>query len=132
MPLADYGVLKAAVLDHQPAGAGSPHYQLLCAVGDARYRIAVNARSQVTPSEVEYAVVSPFAHPLADRAAALEDGWHPLGTPGPDTGGVDLVRGNLCPPDRFQPLPISVPGADNDLDDLFDFHLGSLAGDAHA
>ena len=48
---------------------------------------AVNARSQVAPSEVEYAVVAPFAHPLAERAAALEDGWHPLATPGPDTAG---------------------------------------------
>jgi uncharacterized protein YukJ len=132
MPLADYGVLKAAVLDRQPATSGSPHYQLLCAVADARYRIAVNARSQVAPSEVEYAVVTPFAHPLADRAAALEDGWHPLATPGADSGGLDLVRGNLCPPSQFRPLPISAPGADDDLNDLFDFHLGKLAGDADA
>jgi uncharacterized protein YukJ len=132
MPLARYGVLRAAVLDHQPATSASPHYQLLCAVGDARHRIAVNARSQVAPSEVEYAVVSPFAHPLADRAAALEDGWHPLATPGPDTGGLDLIRGNLCPPDQFRPLPISAPGADDDLNDLFDFHLGGLAGEASA
>jgi uncharacterized protein YukJ len=132
VPLARYGVLKAAVLDHQPASAASPHYQVLCAVGEARYRLAVNARSQVAPSEVEYAVVSPFAHPLADRAAALEDGWHPLDAPGPDTGGLDLVRGNLCSPDQFRPLPISGSGTDDDLNDLFDFHLGGLAGDAGA
>jgi hypothetical protein len=42
------------------------------------------------------------------------------------------VRGNLCPPGQFQPLPISAPGAADDLNDLFDFHLGGLAGDAGA
>jgi uncharacterized protein YukJ len=128
VPLARYGVLRAAVVDHQPASAGSPHYQLLCTVDGARSRVAINARSQVAPSEVMYAVLSPFAHPMADRAAALDDGWHDLAPP----DGLDFIRGNLCQPDDFKPLPISATGPDDDLNDLFDHHLGSLAGDPDA
>ena len=132
MALARYGVLKAAVLDRRPATDASPHYQLMCIVGDARRRIAINARSRQAPSEVAYAVVSPFAHPIVAVAEALADGWRELPERTAAGGGLDFVRGNLCQPQDFKPLPISAPGPDNDLDELFDFHLRPLIGDADA
>jgi uncharacterized protein YukJ len=132
MALARYGVLTAAVLDRQPATDASPHYQLLCDAGGARWRIAINARSKQAPSEVAYAVVSPFAHPIAAAAEALGDGWRELPERTAAGGGLDFVRGNLCQPEDFKPLPISAPGADNDLDELFDFHLRPLIGDPDA
>jgi uncharacterized protein YukJ len=132
MALARYGVLKAAVLDRQPATSASPHYQLLCSVGGARWRIAVNARSKQAPSEVAYAVISPFAHPIVTMAEALADGWRELPERTAAGGGLDFIRGNLCQPEAFKPLPLSAPGPGNDLDELFDFHLRPLIGDADA
>ena len=37
--------------------------------------------------------------------------------------GLDYVRGGLCRPEQFKALPIDRPGADNDLNELFDRHL---------
>jgi uncharacterized protein YukJ len=132
MALARYGVLKAAVLDRQPATGASPHYQLLCSAGGERWRVAINARSKQAPSEVAYAVISRFAHPIVAAAEALADGWRVLPQRTAAGGGVDFIRGNLAQPEAFTPLPISVPGPDNDLDELFDFHLRPLIGDADA
>src|SRR4051812_8443899 len=132
MPLKDYGVLKAPMLDRQVATSGSPHYQLLCGLGDQRWRIAINARSKQAPSEVAYAVISPFSHPMMDRVSALADGWHDLPERTAAGGGLDFIRGNLAQPEVFRPLPISAPGSDNDLNDLFDFHLEPLIDDGDA
>ncbi|HEX3278591.1 MAG TPA: DUF2278 family protein [Thermoleophilaceae bacterium] len=132
MGLARYGVLKAAVLDRQPATSASPHYQLLCSVSGERWRIAINARSKQAPSEVAYAVVSPFGHPTVAVADALADGWRELPERTAAGGGLDFIRGNLCQPEDFTPLPISEPGPGNDLDELFDFHLRPLIDDPDA
>ena len=37
--------------------------------------------------------------------------------------GLDYVRGGLCKPEQFKPLPLSKSGANNDLNELFDRHL---------
>ena len=37
--------------------------------------------------------------------------------------GLDYIRGGLCRPEQFKPLPLSKPGANNDLNELFDLHL---------
>ena len=90
---------------------------MLCGVGTARWRVAVNARSDVAPSEIAQAVITGFEHPILARLAALDEGWHVLDR------GLDYVRGGLCRPEQFTPLPLSRPGADNDLNELFDRHL---------
>jgi uncharacterized protein YukJ len=115
--LQHYGVLKARILDRRPATARDAHYQLLCGAGATRWRVAINAWSDVKPSEVAQAAITGFAHPIVDRVEALDDGWHEL------EQGLDYVRGGLCRPEQFTPLPLSEPGADNDLNDLFDRHL---------
>jgi uncharacterized protein YukJ len=132
MPLQHYGVLKAPLIDRQLATDKSDHYQLLCLVGSDRWRVAINARSAVAPSEVAYAVISPFAHPLTARVDALPDGYTALPGATAAAGGLDYVRGNLAQQSQFRPLPISAPGANNDLNDLFEFHLRPLIGDSTA
>jgi uncharacterized protein YukJ len=117
MPLERYGVLKARILDRRPASARDAHYQLLCGVGTARWRVAINAWSDVKPSEVAQAAITSFEHPIVDRVEALDEGWRGL------EQGLDYVRGELCRPEQFTPLPLSEPGADNDLNELFDRHL---------
>jgi uncharacterized protein YukJ len=132
MPLKDYGVLRATLVQRLQATDKTGHYQLLCDVGGANWRVAINARSALPPSDVAYAVLSPFAHPLLDRLDGLADGWQALDGGDEQARGLDYIRGNLAQPDQFRPLPLSQTGPDNDLNDLFDFHLLPLIGDADA
>ena len=119
MSLRSYGLLKATILDRALATTRSDHYMLLCRAGNDRWRAAINAHSDEPPGEVEYAVVKPFTNPLRTHLSGLAEGWHGL-RPG---DGLDYVRGGLCPPSQFKPLPLAKAGAANDLNELFDLHL---------
>ena len=114
MPLRSYGVLKATILDRRLATNRTDHYQLFCGVGTTRWRVAINAHSDVPPSDVMYA-----AFRTTRGSRNLKDGWRVL-RPGE---GLDYIRGGLCRPEQFKPLPLSKPGANNDLNELFDLHL---------
>jgi uncharacterized protein YukJ len=117
MPLNSYGVLKARILDRRLATARDAHYHVLCGAGTARWRVAISSRSDVAPSEIAQAVITGFEHPILARVEALNEGWHLL------EQGLDYVRGGICRPEQFTPLPLSKPGAENDLNELFDRHL---------
>ena len=118
MPLESYGVLKATILDRRLATPTSAHYQLLCGVGTTRWRIAINARSDVAPSEVAHATILSFSpeHEVVERLQRLNEGWHPL----KPREGLDYIRGEICAPDQFHPLPLTKAGPNNDLNELFD------------
>jgi uncharacterized protein YukJ len=119
VPLESYGVLKATIFDRRLATERSAHYQLLCGVGTTRYRVAINAQSDLSPSEIAHATIAPFAHPILERLEQLKEGWHKL----KPREGLDYVRGNLCTPEQFHPLPLAKAGPDNDLNELLDRHL---------
>jgi uncharacterized protein YukJ len=65
MPLQGYGVLRAHAIDRRREGSSStPHFQIRLADGDGTdYRIAVNVKSQASPSELLYLVDESFQHP---------------------------------------------------------------------
>jgi uncharacterized protein YukJ len=111
VPLATYGVLRATILDRRRATGHRAHYQLLCGLGEERWRAAINARSDAPPSDVAYALLRPFDHPALH---GLEEGWTPLAR------GLDYVRDTRCAPGDFRPLPADRPGPGNDLSDLLD------------
>lgn len=115
MPLQSYGVLKATILDRRLANYRTDHYQLLCGVGTTRWRVSINAHSDEPPSDVEYAAL----RIPAQRFAKLNDGWRALRP----REGLDYIRGAPVRPEQFKPLPLSRPGARNDLNELFDLHL---------
>jgi uncharacterized protein YukJ len=119
VPLRSYGVLKATILGRRLATYRTDHYQLLCGVGTARWRVTINAHSDAPPSEVAHATLRPFAHPMIARLDGLREGWRGL-RPGE---GLDYLRGGLCRPEQFRPLPLAKPGPANDLNELFDAHL---------
>jgi uncharacterized protein YukJ len=119
MPLESYGVLKATILDRRPATERSAHYQLLCGVGTTRWRVAINARSDLAPSEIAHATIGPFAHPIVERLETLNEGWHRLAP----REGLDYVRGSVCAPEQFQALPLAQAGPHNDLNEHLDRHL---------
>jgi uncharacterized protein YukJ len=117
MPLANYGVLKgkaiAATREDDPS---TPHYQVHVLAGTAHNRIAVNSKSQSSPSELLFLVDDNFQHPLTARLPDLPQGFTPL----PRTAGggsMDYIRGNLFNRVDMRPLPSNLPGPDNDLSD---------------
>src|SRR4030095_557137 len=116
MPLKKYGVLKGHVIDTQPGTGSSPHYQIDVVARDTRYRIAVNVKSQMAPSELLYLVVENFQHPLTVGLSQLSQGFAEVPR---RPGGValDFIRGNLFQRTQMRALPYSVPGPDNDLNE---------------
>jgi uncharacterized protein YukJ len=115
MPLANYGVLKGkAIGAKREDDQSTPHYQVHILADAGHNRIAVNSKSQSSPSELLFLVNDNFQHPLTARLPALAEGFTPL----PRTangGGLDYIRANLFNRLDMRPLPSSLPGADNDL-----------------
>ena len=119
MPLHSYGVLKGKAIEVRLGAGQSPHYQVRIIDDTTDYRIAINVKSQQSPSEVEYVVVERFAHPITDIVEPLPRGFTRLqGKAG--TGALDFIRGNLFERSAMRPLPFSVPGFDNDLNEKLD------------
>lgn len=118
MPLRHYSVLKGRPIAMRFGTGQSPHYQVHIVADNADYRIAVNVQS-ADGSEVAYLVRSRFVHPITDQLAALPEGLHPQ-PPKPGSMALDFIRGNLMQPQEMVPLPLSVPGPDNDLNEKLD------------
>jgi uncharacterized protein YukJ len=130
MALQTYGVLRGTVVDHKPGTAANPHFQLH-AVDSAgtHYRVAINVKSDVTPSELEYLIDSAFAHPILADVAVLRSGWTALER---KSGGValDFIRANLFDRERLRTLPFDVPGPDNDLNEKLALYVRrAIAGE---
>ena len=133
MPIKHYGVLSARAVARRREGAtDSPHYQIhLRDDAGTDYRAAVNVLSDQAPSELLYAVVDDFRHPLTDRLPAAGAGWTELSS-APAGGGLDFIRGNLFDPASMRTLPPDLPGVDNDLADLLDHYVERAVADRTA
>ena len=131
MPLKNYGVLKGRPVDRRLGSGQNPHYQVKVVDATTDYRIAVNVASQLAPSEVEYLIESHFAHPFLPQIEALSAGWHAL-KPKPGGPALDFIRTNLFDPRKLVPLPINVPGADNDLNEKIDHYVQRALSDEDA
>ena len=116
MPLDNFGVLKGKAVDVRLATNQNAHYQVHLVADATNYRIAINVRSQLQPSELEYLIVDNYAHPITSMVEDLPLGFNTL-NPGPTGGALDYIRGNLFDRRLMTPIPFSVPGPDNDLND---------------
>ena len=120
MPLTNYGVLKGRAISRRLGSGSSPHYQIhIVDETGTHYRIAINVRSQLAPSELMYYIKPYFVHPLTSTVEALASGFSRL-APNSDSGALDLIRGNLLQPGMMTPLPHDLPGPDNDLNEKLD------------
>ncbi|HET6951705.1 MAG TPA: DUF2278 family protein [Acidimicrobiales bacterium] len=132
MPIANYGVLAAHPVDRRredPHSDDSPHYQIhLVDENGVHYRAAVNVLSQEAPSELLYAAIDDFRHPVLDPLPARAVGWMPLPSR-PGGASLDFVRGNLFDPAVMRALPPDLPGVDNDLADMLDHHVERAMAD---
>ena len=101
MPLRSYGVLKATILDRRLATARTDHYQLLCGVGTTRWRVSINAHSDVPPSDVS----TPAAFATTPPARSAQGGLARIAA----GGGAGLRPRQALPARALPPLPLSRP-----------------------
>jgi uncharacterized protein YukJ len=71
---------------------------------------------------LEYLIVEHFQHPITTQLEALAPGWHPLPSK-PGGMALDYIRANLLSFADMTPLPFSVPGPDNDLNERIDHYV---------
>jgi uncharacterized protein YukJ len=131
VPLASYGLLKGKAIEVRLGAGQSPHYQVRLVDDTTDYRIAVNVKSQLAPSEVEYLIVERFQHPLTAIVEPLPLGFSALAKR-PGSGALDYIRGNLFDRAQMRPLPFSVPGFDNDLNEKIDRLMQRAVADERA
>jgi len=131
MPLHSYGVLKGKAIEVRLGAGQSPHYQVRLVDDTTDYRIAINVKSQLSPSDLEFIVLERYEHPITGLVEGLGLGFTRLPS-GPGTGALDFIRGNLFDRTTMRPLPFSVPGFDNDLNEKIDRVMQRAVGDERA
>lgn len=131
MPLKNYGVLKGRPISSRLGFGGSPHYQVHVVDDTTDYRIAINVKSKLSPSELLYLVVDDFRHPLLTDIASLSSGFTRL-TGGAGGLAFDYIRGNLFNREHMRPLAHAIPGPDNDLNEKIDAYVQRAIGDEKA
>ena len=68
MGLKNYGVLRGRVTGaRREDDQDTPHYQIRVAGAGVDYRIAVNVKSQLSPSELLFLVIEDFRHPITEK-----------------------------------------------------------------
>ncbi|MEG4119940.1 DUF2278 family protein [Microcoleus sp. N9_B4] len=131
MALKNYGVLKGRPVGRRLAITSNAHYQVHLVSEDTDYRIAINVKSQVEPSELEYLVDENFSYPILADLADLPLGFKELERK-PGGLALDFIRGNLFDRTKMIPLPFDVPGADNDLNEKIDKYVQRAMSDESA
>jgi uncharacterized protein YukJ len=119
MPLKEYGVLKGRPVGRRLGRGDRPHYQVHIVDETTDYRIAINVKSALSPSELEYLIDEAFDHPLTEALGDVPLGFTLLNSQ-PGGLALDFIRGNLFDRERMRPLPFNVPGPDNDLNEAID------------
>ncbi|MBZ0283715.1 MAG: DUF2278 family protein [Anaerolineae bacterium] len=122
MALKQYGLLKGRPIARRLATSSNAHYQIHIVDETTDYRIAVNVKSKLAPSELEYLIVDDFRHPVTAQLAEMPIGYHILERK-PGSMALDFIRGNLFDRQQMRPLPFDVPGPVNDLNELIDQHI---------
>lgn len=131
MALKNYGVLKGRPVGRRLAITSNAHYQVHLVSEDTDYRIAINVKSKLEPSELEYLVDENFSYPILADLADLPLGFKELKRK-PGGLALDFIRGNLFDRTKMIPLPFDVPGADNDLNEKIDKYVQRAMSDESA
>ncbi len=131
MPLKEYGVLKGRPVAKRLGVTSNAHYQIHLVDDTTDYRIAVNVKSKLSPSELEYLIDQNFNHPITDDLIELPLGFKRIKSK-PGAIAIDFIRGNILDKDKMIPLPFDVPGPDNDLNEAIDQHVQRAISDEQA
>jgi uncharacterized protein YukJ len=131
MALKQYGVLKGKAINKIIGQGSSPHYEVHLIDDNDDYRIAINVKSNLAPSELMYLIIDDFQHPILERLSSLDMGFTALQS-APNKMALDFIRGNLFDPKQMRPLPHNIPGPDNDLNEKIDAYVQRAIGDERA
>jgi len=124
MPLKSYAVLKGRATATRSSEHGHPHFHLQLEANGDYFRVAINVRSMLEPSEMEYLIKLRFGHPITSALHQLSPGLHPVER---RSGGLalDFIRLNLFYRDQFLKLPSHNSNGGTDLNDVLE---GIFAG----
>jgi uncharacterized protein YukJ len=122
MPLKNYGVLKGRAIGRRLGEGQQPHYQVHLIDDTADYRIAINVKSKVSPSELDFFVDEAFRHPVLDTLPDLPLGFTSV-VRRPGGAALDFIRANLFDHRLMRRLPHDLPGPDNDLNEKIDRYV---------
>src|SRR5918994_1195743 len=104
MPLQRYGVLKGSVVGaRREDDPDTPHYQVHVRAADVSYRVAVNAKPQLSPRDLLFLADARPRHPVTADLTGLPHGFTKLQS-GPGGLALDFIRGNLFDRLRLRPL----------------------------
>ena len=131
MPLHKYGVLKGRPINKRLGAGRSPHYQIHIIDDTTDYRIAVNVKSKLSPSELLFYVDERFEHPVTQELPKFEPGFTAITS---EAWGValDFIRGNLFDRADMVPLAHDIPGPDNDLNEKIDHFVERAVNNSDA
>ncbi|HEX6372671.1 MAG TPA: YukJ family protein [Longimicrobium sp.] len=121
MPIESYGVLKGRITEcRQERETRAPHYHIRVRAAGADARVSINVQSHDRRRpDLLHLVDDDFRHPITQRLAALDDGWHAGGT-GPGALALDYPRGGMVTREQMRAISHDKPGAGNDLNDRLD------------
>lgn len=112
MPLKNYQVVIGEPIDWTLDDDSSPHVEVLLDVAGAKYRAAINVRSQVPPHTLLFKRSHPFEHAITEQLSHLGPGVHNL--KGSELA-LDYVRDGMVRESEMAELPYRSDGIDNDL-----------------
>ncbi|SDN33677.1 Uncharacterized protein YukJ [Paenibacillus sp. yr247] len=121
MPIHSYGVLKCKAIDRRLGTNENPHFQVHVTSNNEHFRIAINVKSQLSPSELLYCTIEHFQHVITAELPALPFGFTPLlSKPG---HALDYIRSKLFDRRDMVPLAFDIPGRNNDLNEKLDSNI---------
>ena len=126
-----YGVLVGRPIRHRFGEGQNPHYQVHVVDDDTDYRIAINVKSKLSPSELAYFADDNFQHPVLAELPQLTQGFH-LIEKKPGGIALDFIRANLFDRNKMRLLPADISGPDNDLNDEINRHVQRAMADEEA
>lgn len=131
MPLNQYQLLIGRPISHKFGAGANGHYQVHIVDDTTDYRLAINVKSALSPSELLYLIDDNFQHPILAEIAGLAPGIHPVQS---QSGGIalDFIRGNLFDPSKMRILAADIAGPDNDLNEEINRHFQRAINDEDA
>ncbi|MCP5006357.1 MAG: DUF2278 family protein [Planctomycetes bacterium] len=131
MSLRNYGVLKGRPINKKIGTGRSPHFQIHIIDDTTDYRISVNVKSKLSPSELLYLVDEQFEHSLTEELQGFQAGFTTIAS-APGGVAIDYIRGNLFDPGNMIPLAHDIPGPDNDLNEKISHFVERTINDSDA
>jgi uncharacterized protein YukJ len=118
-----YGILKGRPIAVKFAAGANNHYQIQIVDETIDYRIAINVKSKLNPSDLLYVIDENFTYPMLDELDKLPLGFKPLPDRKPGGLSLDYIRGNHFNRTQMVPLAGSIPGENNDLNEKIDQYV---------